>query len=507
MKLNLRTVILLLPTILIFNSCNSKIDIKPVQPTSESVFVTGKVLNPNPANKTITIYVNEILSGDQMTYVSLVDNTGDFQIKFNRYYPQDILVRYGDDAFPMIIHPTDSIHIVFDADKISDKDELAKTIQFSGSFADENSKLVVFHSEISKIFIPWDQYCLYEKEKSPDEFKSILDSLKTAKSEVANEFIKQGVSKELEEWIRNEVDFDYYNWLARYPYSHAKFNNTDEKTVVPTSFYDFMNIKFLPEFLNNSKSIDFVGRYRAGRISSLMVDEGKLYKLDERWAYKGDASKAIISTILKNTKDTILNEILIARQLYNMLDMREIKEFEKHLSLFEETVKLPFLREPLINKYAETKKHFEHPQQEENTLLKLVKDTPANELIATIIKEHQGKIIYLDIWATWCSPCRKEMPFSKELEKSLNSDKVDFAYLCIDSKEDKWKALISEIGIEGSNYLATDEQSRFIYQLFEMDGVPQYILIDTHGNIVDKGFQLRPSESLIKTKIENLLKQ
>lgn len=434
-------------------------------------------------------------------------HSGDFQIKFNRYYPQDILVRYGDDSFPMIIHPTDSIHIVFDADKISDKDELAKTIQFSGSSADENSKLVVFHSEISKIFIPWEQYCLYEKEKSPDEFKSILDSLKTAKNEVANEFIQQGVSKELEEWIRNEVDFDYYNCLARYPNDHAKFNNIDIYTVVPTSYYDFMNIQISPEFLCNSKSIGFVGMYRFGRVTSLMIDEGKLYNQNGRWTYKRDVNNAIINTILKNTSDTVLKEILIARQLYNMLGMREIKEFEKHLSLFEETVKLPFLQEPLINKYIETKKHFEHPQQEENTLLKSVKDTPANELIATIIKEHKGKIIYLDIWATWCSPCRKEMPFSKELEKSLNSDKVDFVYLCVDSEEDKWKALISELGIMGSHYLATPDQSRFIYQLFEMNGVPQYILIDTHGNIVEKGIQLRPSESLIKTKIENLLKQ
>ncbi len=340
MKLNLIKTLLLLLTISIFTYCKTRIDIKPVQQTSKSVFITGEVLNPKPEKNTVTIYVNEILSGDQKTYVSLVDSSGKFQIKFNQYYAQDILVRYGDDAFPIIIHPTDSIHIVFDADKILDKDKLAKTIQFSGSSADENSKLVVFHSEISKIFIPWEQYCLYEKEKSPDEFKSILDSLKTAKYEVANEFIQQGVSKELEEWIRNEVDLDYFYWLARYPYSHAKFNNTDEKTVVPTSFYDFMNIKFLPEFLNNSKSIDFVGRYRAGRISSLMVDEGKLYKLDERWAYKGDASKAIISTILNSTNDSILKEILIARQLYKMLDMREIKVFEKYYSLFEETVEL-----------------------------------------------------------------------------------------------------------------------------------------------------------------------
>ncbi len=168
---------------------------------------------------------------------------------------------------------------------------------------------------------------------------------------------------------------------------------------------------------------------------------------------------------------------------------------------------MPFLKEPIINKYLATKKHFENPQQEENTLLKSAKDTPVDELIGKIIQEHQGKIIYLDIWSTWCSPCRKEMPYSKNLMNTLNSDKVDFVYLCLDSKEDKWKAIISELNIEGSHYLATPDQSKFAYQLFEMNGVPQYILIDRKGNIVEKGLQLRPSESLIKTRIGELLKQ
>ena len=505
MKLNLVRTILFLFTILIFISCQSKIDIKSEEPTSKPVFITGKVLNHKLDKNTITIYVNEMLSGNQNTYVSLIDSLGNFQVKFNQYYPQDILVRYRNDAFPIIVHPKDSIHIVFDAEKMSDKDELAKSILFSGSSSKINSKLIAFHSEISKIFIPWEQYCLYEKEKSPDEFITILDSLKTAKYEVANEFIQQGVSKELEKWINNEIDFDYYNWLAKYPNEHAKFNNLDEHIVVPSSFYDFMNVKFSQEDFINSKSIDFISRYRFGRISSLMVDNGKLFKLDERWAYKGNASEAIINTILKNANDPILKEILIARQFYKMLDMRNIKEFEKNYSLFEETVKLSFLREPIINKYVETKKHFEHPQKDENTLIKSAKDTPANELISKIITEHQGKIIYLDIWATWCSPCRKEMPYSKKLITKLNSDKVDFVYLCIDSEEEKWKALISELNIDGSHYLATPDQSRFVYKLFEMNGVPQYILIDSNGNIVDKGIQLRPSESLIKTKIEKLL--
>lgn len=503
MKTNLEKLVFILLTLSILISCRSEVELKPVQMTSKPVFITGKVLNQTSEYNTVTVYVNELLSGDQLSYVSLVDNFGNFQTKFNLYYPQDILVRYGDNSFPIIIHPSDSIHILFDANKISDKDQLAKSIQFTGSKSD-NESLIAFYAIISKIFIPWEQYCQYEKEYNSDKFTALLDSLRSLKKEAANEFIRQGVSKELENWIKKEVDFDYYNWLALYPYDHAGFNKLDEYTIVPSSFYDFMNIELSLSDLSNSKSIIFIGRYQR-RISSLMIDDGKLFKPDGRWTYKGNANDAIIKIILKYTSDSLLREMLIARQLYYTLDRREIKDFEKHYALFEKTVTQPFLREPLINKYVETKEHFENAQQRENTLLKLTKNTPANELITKILDDHKGKIIYLDIWATWCSPCRREMPFSKELMQTLDSDKIAFIYLCIDSDKDKWKAIISELDISGSHYFATPDQSRFLYQLFEMNGVPQYVLLDTKGNVIEKGIQLRPSESLIKTKIDKLL--
>jgi|WetSurMetagenome_2_1015567.scaffolds.fasta_scaffold17247_2 hypothetical protein len=111
MKLNLLKTILLLPALLNLISCNSIINKKPVKITSEPVYITGEILNHKPDKNTLTIYCNEILSGDQNTCVSLVDSSGNFQIKFNQYYPQDALIRYGDDAFPIIVHPKDSILI------------------------------------------------------------------------------------------------------------------------------------------------------------------------------------------------------------------------------------------------------------------------------------------------------------------------------------------------------------------------------------------------------------
>jgi thiol-disulfide isomerase/thioredoxin len=277
----------------------------------------------------------------------------------------------------------------------------------------------------------------------------MLDSLKSEKETLMNHFIsKQDVSEELKTWMKYEIEMDYYNKLARFPINKARFNELNYETIVPISYYDFMNISFPKEALINSNSTAFIGRYSYGRIKAFSKDyctESIIgYFIEEKDnIYFGSVADQKIEVILDVTKDEFLREILIAKCLYACIERREIAEFEMHYSLFNEIVHAPFLREPIVNNYIKTKKHLDNPEVGENSVLSSTKDTPANAVIEKIISEHKGQIIYLDIWATWCSPCRKEMPYSKELMNTLNSDKVDFVYLCVDSKEDKWKAIIS----------------------------------------------------------------
>lgn len=515
-KKYIRTIILLLSAIPFFTSCNSSNEYQPVPVTSEPVIITGSISNKRNVKNIVTAYVRDILSGKQSIYVGLVDSLGDFQIEFDQYYSQDIMLRYDHDAFSILVHPSDSIHIAFDANLISDKEELSKTIQFSGDGAEINYKLIVYQSEVSRISIPWEKYCQYVKEKSAKEFEVLLDSLKSVKKAVMNDFIKDhDPSRELKTWMHYDIIMDYNIELSRYPYQHAKFNKLDYNSVVSLSFYDFMNCSFPHEALINSKSGRFVNSSWQ-RINAIMHENGDVLFSDgiigffmqfqSGYSY-GSMSKAKIKTILDNTDDELLKEINIANELYKMLERREVDEFESQLSLFNKSVKKPFLREPLINKYLKTKQHFETPKQEVNTVLKLAKGTPANKLLNKIIEDHKGKVIYLDIWATWCGPCRKEMPNSQKLEKKLNDDNVAFVYLCIDSKEDQWKAIISEMSLGGNHYFATSDQISFVKKMFEINGIPEYVLIDPKGNIIEKGNHLRPSNGLIETKIENLLKE
>jgi hypothetical protein len=80
---------------------------------------------------------------------------------------------------------------------------------------------------------------------------------------------------------------------------------------------------------------------------------------------------------------------------------------------------------------------------------------------------------------------------------------VAFIFLCIDSRENNWKACLDEFQIGGQHIFLTKEQSIAIRESLEVVGVPYHILIDRHGNIIEKGNHLQ--YQMAKSKIEKLL--
>ena len=64
----------------------------------------------------------------------------------------------------------------------------------------------------------------------------------------------------------------------------------------------------------------------------------------------------------------------------------------------------------------------------------------------TSLQDLSGKLIYIDVWATWCGPCLKEMPSLKKLVKEYKGKNVEFVSISIDHKKDyeKWRKMVPE---------------------------------------------------------------
>ena len=123
----------------------------------------------------------------------------------------------------------------------------------------------------------------------------------------------------------------------------------------------------------------------------------------------------------------------------------------------------------------------------------------------TSLDDLKGKYIYIDVWATWCAPCRKEIPFLKEVEKAYHGKNIEFVSLSIDKQadHDKWKKMIVDQALGGIQLLADkDWKSQFV-QDYLIQGIPHFILLDPNGNIVSPNAP-RPSDKELITLFNRL---
>lgn len=125
----------------------------------------------------------------------------------------------------------------------------------------------------------------------------------------------------------------------------------------------------------------------------------------------------------------------------------------------------------------------------------------------TSLVDLKGKYVYIDIWATWCGPCKGEIPFLKEIEKSYHSKNIEFVSISVDEMKDhdKWAKMVKEKELSGIQLFADKNWSSQFVKDYKVSGIPRFVLIDPAGNIVSADAP-RPSSKELNVLLAELLK-
>ena len=117
----------------------------------------------------------------------------------------------------------------------------------------------------------------------------------------------------------------------------------------------------------------------------------------------------------------------------------------------------------------------------------------------------KGKIVYVDIWATWCGPCKAEIPYLQRLQEEFSDDDLIFLSVSVDEKEDKekWLLMIEEKNL-GGIHLHTSGWDNELTKNYAINGIPRFMLFDRESKVISTD-ALRPSSEGIRDLLNQAL--
>ena len=188
---------------------------------------------------------------------------------------------------------------------------------------------------------------------------------------------------------------------------------------------------------------------------------------------------------------SVLRDLYTAHILYDYInDMRQPLA-AMTIDWLNENIKLDFARQQVLalnEKYeALSRKDFSNSTNLLSTD-NLEGITEGEQILRKIIEPWKGKIILIDVWGTWCGPCKEAMKHSQELYERMKPYDMFFLYMANNSNETSWKNVINEYNVTGENVghvnLPADQQSA-VEDFLKVNSYPSYFLIDREGHLLE----------------------
>ena len=185
--------------------------------------------------------------------------------------------------------------------------------------------------------------------------------------------------------------------------------------------------------------------------------------------------------------------------------MEQLKEVEKDIAArapkeFEEK-----LAEIHSYVYAKDEQQIaEELASNESVFFKKYDGVAPENILQTILNKYKGKAVLIDMWETWCGPCRAGHKAMAPMKEQMKGQNVQFVYIASPSSPSTtWQEMIKDI--DGDHYYLTEEQNHYILQHYESSGIPTYAIYDTKGHQTYKSIGF-PGNDVIRKELETASK-
>ena len=136
----------------------------------------------------------------------------------------------------------------------------------------------------------------------------------------------------------------------------------------------------------------------------------------------------------------------------------------------------------------------------ESVFFKKYDDVAPENILQTILDNYKGKAVLIDMWETWCGPCRAGHKTMAPMKEQMKGQNVQFVYIASPSSPPTtWQEMIKDI--DGDHYYLTEEQNHYILSHYESSGIPTYAIYDTKGHQTYKSIGF-PGNDVIRKELE-----
>ncbi|RZK25851.1 MAG: TlpA family protein disulfide reductase [Flavobacterium sp.] len=221
-----------------------------------------------------------------------------------------------------------------------------------------------------------------------------------------------------------------------------------------------------------------------------------------QWRFLGAATNLPLNIVEQYTFQLITNSI-VNKELRQAIDLTSA--FQKLFPKSEHLIPINEQINGLKSILAEN---------ENNAAIKILANFENTQSIYEVIKSLKGKVVYLDVWGTWCGPCKEELKFNPELKAKFKGKDVVFVYLDLDDDnlDHAWREFIKVNQMEGL-HLRKSRQTivPFWKELLanatdKTEYYPQYFIFDKTGKLVVTKAKRPSQKDELYTQIEEFLK-
>lgn len=354
-------------------------------------------------------------------------------------------------------------------------------ITFEGKGSDRLAYLVFKTKELAGDLI--DPQTLYSQKES--EFKKSLDVIFDG---IRKEFENTKVSGNFRKTEAKSIDYLYFNLLRAYPSYHPYITNNREYKMSA----DFFPKEYTNLDMYNTADYDMYREYSELVTSAEME---KFYKSIEKNYPNLDASDLKFLDEIKIEK--LKNKMVEQAAFFLSTANKDMQGFYDKLvsSSSDEAYKVE-----LETRYSQLKKLLPGMSSADFRYEDINGDFVS-------LKDLKGKFVYIDVWATWCGPCKNEIPALKQLQQDFKNDDIVFVSISVDQEKDKatWKKMVADEGLAGIQLFADNSFRSFFIREYAIESIPRFILLDKQGNIVNADAP-RPSGVGTKLYLEGILK-